>query len=47
MIGYAYSTLLSIVRSIADVSVTVAESLNGDLCKACEWCDLWGMTFGG
>ena len=25
------------------VRVTVAESLNRDLLKVTEWCDLWGM----
>ena len=37
-----YSTLLSIVPS-PGIWVTVAESLNRNLGKVSEWCDLWGM----
>ena len=43
LIGYADdSTLIAVVPSLG-VRVTVAESLNRDLVKVSEWCDLWGM----
>ena len=38
------STLLSVVPS-PGVRVSVAESLNRDLGKVSEWCDLWKMKF--
>ena len=42
LIGYVdYSTLIAIVPS-PGVRVTVAESLNRDLVKVSEWCDLRG-----
>ena len=43
LIGYANnSTLMAVVPS-PDIRVTVAESLNCDLGRVSEWCDLWGM----
>ena len=43
LIGYADdSTLIAIVPS-PWLRVAVAESLNRDLVKVSEWCDLWGM----
>ena len=43
LIGYAdNSTLLSVVSSLG-VRVTVAESLNRDLGKVSDWCDLLRM----
>ena len=43
LIGYADdSTLMAVVPS-PGVRVSVAESLNRDLGRVCEWCDLWGM----
>ena len=43
LIGYADdSTLIPVVPS-PDVRVTVAESLNRDLGKVSEWCDIWGI----
>ena len=43
MIGYAYDQTLLFVVSSPGVSITVAESLNRDLDKVSEWCNLWGM----
>ena len=41
--GYADdSTLIAVVPS-PGLRVTVAESLNRDLVKVREWCDLWGI----
>ena len=41
LIGYADdSTLMALVPS---PGLRVAESLNCDLVKVSEWCDLWGM----
>ena len=43
LIGYTDdSTLMAVVPS-PGVRVSVAESLNRDLGRVCEWCDLWGM----
>ena len=43
LIGYADdSTLIAVVPS-PGLRVAVAESLNRDLVKVSEWCDLWGM----
>ena len=43
LIGYADdSTLVAVVPS-SDVRAAVAESLNRDLCRVSESCDLWGM----
>ena len=36
------TTFLSLVPS-PDVRVSVAESMNRDLKKVNEWCDVWGM----
>ena len=45
LIGYTDdSTLLSIVPSPGD-RVTIVESMNSDLGKVSELCDLWGMKF--
>ena len=45
LIGYADgSTLMTAVPS-AGVRVAVTESLNRDLGRVNEWCDLWGMKF--
>ena len=41
LIGY---TLVAVVPS-PDVRVAVAESLNRDLSRVSEWCNLWGMKF--
>ena len=43
MIGYADDSSLLPVVPFPSVRVTVAESLNNDLGKVSEWCDLWGM----
>ena len=43
LIGHADdSTLMAVVPS-PGARVTVAESLNRDLGRVSEWCDLWGM----
>ena len=43
LIGYADdSTLMAVVPS-PGVRVAVAESLNRDLNRVSEWCNLWGM----
>ena len=43
LIGYADdSTLMAVVPS-PSVRVAVAESLNRDLGRVSEWCNLWGM----
>ena len=43
LIGYADdSTLVAVVPS-PDVRIAVAESLNRDLSRVSEWCNLWGM----
>ena len=43
LIGYADdSTLMAVVPSLG-VRVAVAESLNRDLDRVSEWCNLWGM----
>ena len=45
LIGFANdSTVLSAVSS-PGIRVTVAESMNRDLVKVSEWCNLWGMKF--
>ena len=45
LIGYADdSTMMAVVPSPC-ARVTVAESLNRDLVRVNEWCDLWGMKF--
>ena len=42
LIGYADdSTLIAVVPS-PGVKVAVAQSLNRDLGRVSEWCDLWG-----
>ena len=42
LIGYADdSTLMAVVPS-PGVRVAVAESMNRDLGRVSEWCDLWG-----
>ena len=43
LIGYANdSTLIAVVIS-PGLRVAAAESLNHDLVKVSDWCDLWGM----
>ena len=43
LIGYADNYTLRAVVPTPGVSVTVTESLNRDLGKVSEWCDLCGM----
>ena len=45
LIGYADDSTLVAVVSSADVRVAVAESLNHDLIRVSESCNLWGMKF--
>ena len=44
LVGYADdSTLLAVIPSPAD-RISVAQSLNRDLARVGEWCDVWGMS---
>ena len=43
VIGYADDSTLIAVVSSPGVRVTVADSLNCNLGRVSEWCDLWGM----
>ena len=47
MLGYADDAKLITVVPTPGVRVTVAESLNRDLVKVSEWCDLWGIKLNG
>ena len=43
LIGYADDSTLMVVVPSPSVGVAVAESLNRDLGRVIEWCNLWGM----
>ena len=43
LIGYAHDSTLIALGLSTLIRVTVAESLNHDLGKVSEWCELWGM----
>ena len=43
LIGYANDSNLMAVVLSPGVRVPVAESLNRDLSRVSEWCNLWGM----
>ena len=43
LIAYADDSTLMVVVPSPGVRVAVAESLNRDLCRVSEWCDLSGM----
>ena len=47
LVGYADDSTLIAVLTSPGVRVIVAESMNRDLVKVSEWCDLWGMKFNG
>ena len=43
LIGYADASTLTAVVLSPGVRAAVAESLNCDLSRVSEWCNLWGM----
>ena len=45
LIGYADDSSLRAVVPSPSVRVAEAESLNRDLDRVSEWCNLWGMQF--